>query len=171
MEKDSVERTEMEDIMRKISGELDQYRKKFTECEFDLKEARYELNQLQSKHTKLQNDKDHEAGVYKSQLHDLQLQLEGRHKDHDQRLVLISLENERLRKLLETLSSSHSSNEQSTVSRTRQHIIAKSIQCVDKIKQYSNTNGVKIDDFEYKTFHLLQKNAQVKSHTISIQTT
>ncbi len=166
MEKDSVERTEMEDIMRKLSSELDQYRKKFTECEFDLKETKYELNQLQAKHSKLQSDKDHEAGVYKSQLHDLQLQLEGKSKDHDQRLLLISLENERLRKLLETLSSSHSPNEQSTVSRTRQHIIAKSMQSIDKMKQLSNTNGVRIDDFDYKTFQQLQKNAQVMLYSI-----
>lgn len=159
--------------MRKISTDLDQYKKKYNECEFDLKEAKYELNQLSARYTKLQADKEHEIEVLKSQLSDSQLQIETKNKNNDQKLVMISLENERMRKLLETLSTNSnttSDNNNNASSRTRQHILLKSIQCVDKIKQYTNSNAIQFDQFDYKTYQAIQRTNQVSQALLCLFT-
>jgi chromosome segregation ATPase len=138
------EKTEMEEIVRKMRYEIEQLKKKSSELEFDLKESRYEASQLHTKYSQLENDKNHQEGVYKAQISDLQSKVESIiHKDDD-RFRCIAVDTEKLSKLFETLTRSADI----ASSQTSQHILLKARGMLTKVKEIASVKN--FDSFEYR---------------------
>jgi hypothetical protein len=142
----SVEKNEYEDVLKKMRCENEESRRKVGELEFNLREARYEATQWTNRYNQLEKDKENLEAVYKKQIQDLQLKIEGIVRQDDEKLNIIALESDKLSKLFEALVRTPELSH----SQTRQHIITKARGFLHKIKEFSTTSSITIHEYRQR---------------------
>lgn len=128
----------MESVVQKSRNELDNCRKKLTDCEFDLREAKYEITQLMTQVQKLEDERNLMQTVHQSQILEIRLKSESALKSSEEKHHLISLESQKVIKLLDKfISSSESSigGGGGAMMKTQQHILDKLVTGISKIQQ------------------------------------
>lgn len=142
----SFEKNEYEDILRKLRSESEEAKRKASELEFSLREARYETTQWTTKFNQLEKEKENQESVYKKQLQDLQLKVESLVRQDDEKFNIISSESDKLSKLFEALIRSPELSH----SQTSQHIIAKARSYLHKIREFATTSEITLQDYRQR---------------------
>lgn len=143
--------------MRKLRNDCDDWKKKASELEFDLREARYEITQWTNKYSRLETEKEHQETIFKNQIQDLQLKVEGVIRQDDDKFQVIYLECEKLSKVFDALAK----NSEFTESKTSLHILSKAKTFLHKIREFSSTGEMSNADYRQKVaFNVRNKESQ-----------
>lgn len=156
-----AERTEIEDVMKRLRNDAEEWKKKATELEFDLREAKYQVTQWTNKYSRLETEKDHQESVYKTQIQDYQLKVESLIRQNDEKLQVVSMECEKLSKLFDTLVRSSEFSQ----SQTNQHILSKAKGFIGKIRQISTTENFNAQEYRHK---MMQNNYSNNSNNTQV---
>lgn len=125
----------MEDILRNTTHELEQTKKKLANCEFELREAKYDTNQHIHKYQKIEEEKKHAEVVFQSKLTEMQLKQDMMIRIHEERYHTIALECDKVCTLLEGfVHTAEECKRRENVSKTMRHILGKTISCLERVK-------------------------------------
>ena len=145
-EKDNSEKSELEDIIRKSSSEVESLKQKLAQVEFDLKEARYEANQWSTKYQSLQEEKKNDEKMMQSKLHELQIKLEETNKQHEDRYVVIASESDKVCKIMDSFLETSQIKQNDALSKTMRHLLRKAIACMEKVKMTTTSSNINLAD-------------------------
>lgn len=140
-ERDTAEKSELEAILRATSSNLEQTKKRLTECEFDLREAKFELHQLTGIHSKAKEERIRQDQLHRSEMAELAAKAEASKSAHNEKAAVIAMECERITKLLETFCLNHDGRKAESICRTKRHLLDKAQAAVNKIHALAATNG------------------------------
>lgn len=150
LSKDSQERAELEGIIRDMRQELEISRKTAQSNDYDLKEARYQISQLNSKIEKLKDERELMITVNKNQLLELQLKTETSLKQNEEKHHLLALETEKVGKIMErVMTHVEVGTSKNQVLRTQQHLLEKIVVGINKIKEI-NAGSKDFATIEYR---------------------
>lgn len=134
LERDNETKAEMEAILRTTTSKLDQTKKKLSECEFDIREARYELNQLSQNYNKLKDEKIQQENMHRREMQAMQEQLASQSRLHSEKAHIASLECQKVAKLLENYSHTQGGVKRAEgVSKSKKHLLDKALAAVSKV--------------------------------------
>lgn len=103
IDKNSADRSELESIIRKQSMELNRTQTLLSQADFDLKEARYEINRINERESKTKEEKQLIETKSKDVIAELKLQLQQKNASVEERNQVAAFECDKLIKTLTSL--------------------------------------------------------------------
>jgi septal ring factor EnvC (AmiA/AmiB activator) len=103
LDKTSADQCELESMLRKQGSELQRMKSLLSQTDFDLKEARFELNQMQERETALKEEKRVNDARNAEIIAELRSQLEAKNKLHEERTQIALFECDKMVKTLSSL--------------------------------------------------------------------
>lgn len=132
--RDAQEKLESDVIIKSLREEVDALKSELSDAKYDLKQAKFEVKQLQSKCTKLNEEKQLLETLHRSQQLELQLKMETALKQNEEKSKLVSIESEKLSRLTEKLLRDISTETKSSlVLRTHLHLLEKIASGINKV--------------------------------------
>lgn len=126
-------------IIRSLREELDVAKSQLNDTRYDLKEAKFELAQLQTKCDKLNEERKLMDSVHRTQQLELQLKMESSLKRNEEKSHLFSIETEKLAKVAEKLVRDVSSDVgRHQALRTHLHLLEKLAVGLNKMKDINS---------------------------------
>lgn len=137
--RDAQEKSELELIIRSLREELDVAKSQLNDTRYDLKEAKFELAQVQTKCDKLNEERKLMESVHRTQQLELQLKMESSLKRNEEKSHLFSIETEKLAKVAEKLVKDVSSDVgRHQALRTHLHLLEKLAVGLNKMKDINS---------------------------------
>ncbi len=118
-------------------------KQKLSQTEFDLKEARYEVNEWLGKYQSLQEEKKADEKILQSKLNELQINLDSSNKSHEDRYIIIAHESDKVCKIMDSFLETAQIKQNDSLSKTMRHLLRKAIVSLEKVKATTigpNTN-------------------------------
>lgn len=126
--------------MRKLHEEIDQLKKRLSDTEFEMREAKYELSQSNLRFNQFKEEKLHSESAYQNQIRELSLQIENEKRNSFETKRFVNKEIEKIQKLLENIQSTESLSTKESISRTKIHMMEKAFECIKLVKKVSIIN-------------------------------
>lgn len=139
-ERGNQEKSELEAILRATTHKLDDTKKKLSQTEFDLREAKFELHQLGNAYQKLKDERTNMEKFHRNEIQEMTLKMESEHRVHLERSNMIAIECEKISKLLEKFCHNQDlGSKVDNISRTKRHLLDRALAAVNKVHALAAT--------------------------------
>lgn len=163
LDRSSVDRSELESILRKQSAELTRTKSLLSQTDFDLKEARFELNQAVEREARMKEEKRMIETKSNEVIAELKEQLEQKERTRDERNQVALFECD---KLIKTLSSLYKSvfdgRQQNPIApKTTKQLLDKATNDAEHLREFLKSKAMSLLNEEQEKIHNLQNRSRI----------
>lgn len=163
LDKSSADRSELESILRKQSAELSRTQTLLSQSDFDLKEARFELNRVVERELKLKEEKKMIETKSNEVIAELKEQLNQKERARDERNQVALFECDKLIKTLSSLYKSVFDDRQSNpiAPKTTKQLLDKATSDAEHLREFLKSKAMSLLNEEQEKIYNLQARSRI----------